>query len=279
MSEDGKSENTDERQACVIVAFPEIEGLKSDVEKLRAELSMLIVEHDELVLVQCKNIEMAYMLAIGGLEYKSYEIECAILRLKRKAELIQAKKNHEEKIVLPRIEEILDSEFADYQEKLDKQIADMNAATQRWGRGKALSDGDARELKKLYHAIVKSSHPDLHPDLGHAKAQLFRNAVDAYKNGDLDVLRAIGAMLVEPALPGPTPPMSRYMMEKERLSGSIQAIRDRIAEIKTKFPYTMKTLVQSPETTKERKAELEESIKRSNETLAAYAAKIDEMLR
>jgi Mg2+ and Co2+ transporter CorA len=82
-----------------IILYPEFDTLKSEVEKLRTELSMLVLERDELIYVECRNIGMAYMLAVGSLEYKAYEIECAILRLKRKAELIQARKNRQEKIV------------------------------------------------------------------------------------------------------------------------------------------------------------------------------------
>jgi len=278
MNEDKNSESPDERQASIIIDFPATEKLKSDVEKLRAELSMLIFERDELAHVQCKNIEIAYMRSIGGLEYKSYEINCAILRLKRKAELIQAKVNRQEKVVLSNIEKTLNSEFAEYQEKLNKRIADMNAALER-GRGRPLSDEEASELKKMYHAIVKSLHPDLHPSLDKAKAQLFQNAVDVYKSCDLDGLRAISAMVAEPAPLGAEPAMPQYIIEKEHLTKLIQLVKDRIAEIKTKYPYTMKALVQSPEKIKERRAELEESIRQSNETLAAYAAKIDEMLR
>jgi seryl-tRNA synthetase len=218
------------------------------------------------------------MRAVGGLEYKYYEIDCAIRRLKRKLELIQAKKNRQEKIVLSDIEKNLDSEFADYEEKLNKRIADMNAALRR-GQGRPLSDEETREIKKLYYAIVKLLHPDLHPDLGEAKTQLFHNAVNAYKNGDLNGIRAISAMVAEPILVGTAPRMAQYITEKEHLSKLIQEFNDRIIEIKTKFPYTMKMFVQNPKKINERRAELEESIKWSNEMLAEYAAKIDEMLR
>ena len=126
---------------------------------------------------------MAYMLAIGGLEYKAYEIECAILRLKRKAELIQANKNRQEKIVLSKIEEVLDFEFAEYKAKLNEQVDKMNAALER-SKGEVLSDEENRELKKLYRAIVKSLHPDLHPNLSDAKINLFHNAAMAYENED-----------------------------------------------------------------------------------------------
>ena len=80
-----------------VIVFPDFEKLKSEVEKMRTELSMLLLERDELQFVICKNIETEYMLKLGSIEYKAYEAQCAALRLKRKIELIQAKKNRQEK--------------------------------------------------------------------------------------------------------------------------------------------------------------------------------------
>lgn len=257
----------------------DFERLKSEVEKLRTELSMLVLERDELLLVESKNIETAYMLSIGALEYKAFEIECAVLRMKRKAELIQAKKNRQEKVVLSKIEKLLDIVFAEYQAKLNERIEKMNAAIER-SHGRLLSDEETRELKSLYRAVVKALHPDLHPDLSAAKMQLFQNAVAAYGNGDLDGLRIIAAMVAEPApfYDGPDA-TAQLTKEKERLSTLLRKVKDRIAEIKSEYPYTMKPIVKSPEKTEARKAELQEYIARLRETLAAYTAKIDEMLR
>ena len=262
-----------------IMLHPVYEKLKTDVDKLRAELFMFVFERDDLLYQECKNIEIAYMLSIGALEYKAYEIECAILRLKRKGELIQAKKNRQEKIVLSQIEAILDAEFAEYQEKLNEQIKKMNAALE-FSQGRLMTAEESREFKKLYRSIVKALHPDLHPDLSDAKIQLFFNAVKAYEHGDLNGLRAIAAMMSESALPANESDELEFLInEKERLKKLLQTIKDQIEEIKSKYPYTMKSLVQSPEKTKARKIELEKYIKQLNETLAVYTAKIEEMLR
>ena len=109
-----------------VIVFPDFEKLKSEVEKMRTELSMLLLERDELQFVICKNIETEYMLKLGSIEYKAYEAQCAALRLKRKIELIQAKKNRQEKVIISVIEETLDNEFAEYQKQLNEQIDKMN---------------------------------------------------------------------------------------------------------------------------------------------------------
>ena len=263
-----------------ILKFPsDFETLQAEIAKLRVELSMLVLERDTVLHQECKNIEMAYMLSIGALEYKAYRVECMILRLKRKIGMIQAKINRQEQIVLDEIEASLDVEFAEYEARLNEQVHKMNEALER-SRARLLTQEESHELKKLYHAIVKALHPDLHPDLSEAKIRLFHNAVEAYKHGDLDGLRIIEVMVSESA---DTPKISNKFAilkrEKERLTRLLQCVQDSIAKIKSEFPYTMKSLVNSPEKTAIRKRELERQIVELNEALTNYTAKVETMLR
>ena len=99
-----KDDKGKEFSAEQVIVFPGVENLKKEVEKMRTELSMLLLERDELLLVICPNIETDYMLKLGSIEYKAYEAMCAMLRLKRKIELLQAKRNRQENIVLIDIE-------------------------------------------------------------------------------------------------------------------------------------------------------------------------------
>mgnify|MGYP004686023699 FL=1 len=262
-----------------VIVFPDFEKLKNEVEKMRTELSMLLLERDELQFVICKNIETEYMLKLGGIEYKAYEAKCAALRLKRKIELIQAKKNRQEKVIISAIEETLDTEFAEYQKQLNEQIDKMNDALKR-SKAEDLSDEDNKKLKKLYRKIVKALHPDINPDVSQAQVQLFDNAVSAYKNGDLGTLRIIGEMVGNSPLPEQhKDALTQLNEEKERLQNLLKAIRDSIEQIKSEYPYTMKDIIEDEEQTEQKKKELENILSQYNELISIYKAKIEEMIR
>ena len=262
-----------------VIVFPDFEKLKSEVEKMRTELSMLLLERDELQFVICKNIETEYMLKLGSIEYKAYKAQCAALRLKRKIELIQAKKNRQEKVIISAIEETLDSEFAEYQKQLNEQIDKMNDALKR-SKAEVLSNEDNKKFKKLYRKIVKALHPDINPDVSEAQVQLFDNAVSAYKNGDLNTLKIIGEMVGNSPLPEQhKDALTQLNEEKERLQNLLKVIRDSIEQIKSKYPYTMKEIIEDEEQTEQKKKELENILRQYNELISIYKAKIEEMIR
>ncbi|MBQ7249334.1 MAG: molecular chaperone DnaJ, partial [Deltaproteobacteria bacterium] len=199
-----------------LIPFPGFEELKNEIEQLRTELSMLVLERDDLRLVVCKDLETIYLLHFGALEYRLYKTQCEYLRLKRKAELIQAHINRQERIDLERIGHKLDAEFAEYQQKLDERIEQMNAALEH-GKSAWISAAEANQLKKMYRKIVKALHPDLHPELTDAQKQLFLNAVEAYEKGDATSLEVIAAMVADAgAFVAPDAPDARTAMLKEK---------------------------------------------------------------
>jgi hypothetical protein len=262
----------------IIILHPDIEKLKVEVEKLRTELSMLVLEKDQLLLVECKNIEMVYMLSVGGLEYRAYEIECAVLRQKRKIELIQAKLNRQERVNPAEIDEILDIEFEKYQDKLEKQLNRLNDALER-GKAKELSKDDTQELRRLYRIIVKALHPDLHPNQSEGKMELFYHAVKAYEQGDLKAMEIISQTLSKDLAPDDEAGNQVFLMkEKKRLVELLESVKARIATIKTEYPYTMKAFVANTEKITERKAELEKLIKHLEEVMGSYTKRITELL-
>ncbi len=261
-----------------IVYLSEYENLKSEVERLRTELSMLVLERDELKLVICKNIEMEYMLELGALEYRVYETECTVLRLKRKVEMIQAKKNRQEKPDIANIDRQLDIEFTAYQEQLNEHIAKMNDVLDRNNDCTSVSDKELAEVKKLYRRIVKALHPDLHPDLSQEKIGLFIRALKAYEHYDLENLRIIDAMITEDSIEVThDDPIKALTDERDRLQKLIKRVKERIEKIKSEYPYTLLEFVTNKEKKAARKQELEKQLESNEVTIIVYKKIIEEM--
>ncbi|MFR6448382.1 MAG: hypothetical protein ACLUN8_00920 [Peptoniphilus grossensis] len=79
-----------------IIEFPDDKRAREKIQELKKTLENLVFERDNLKFVICENIKTAYMLSFGSLEYRLYKAYCHYLRLKRKRDMIQAKKNRQE---------------------------------------------------------------------------------------------------------------------------------------------------------------------------------------
>lgn len=235
---------------------------------------MLLLERDELVLVECKNIEMTYMISLGSLEYRAHELRLAATRLKRKTELIQAKLNRQESINMEQIEKDLDLEYGEYVEFLNDEIDKMNNALERTN-GEILSEEETCEIKKLYRSIMKT----LHPDISSEQLSLFHNAVTAYENGDLDTLRIIGTMVSDSPLTSISEDsLTELINECTRLSNMIEKVNNDINKIKSEYPYILKTIIESEEKTADKKEEFEGYIKYWSSAVNHYESEINRLL-
>ena len=266
------------KSANEIILNLEYENLKNELLKKRTELSMLVLQRDELKYVICKNIETKNMLELGNLEYRLYQSECIIMRLKRKVELIQMRINRQEKIDVSAIDKLLDEQFREYQQKLEEKIKKMNEAIER-NNGEVLTEQQVKELKKLYRAIVKALHPDLNPNVTKQQIKLFQNAVTAYKNGDLQTLRIINEMISNNhSEDDNTDNIEKMRNELIRLDRMISSINGDVEKIKSEYPYTMKDILFDKEQLNQKKQELKDNIDQCDELVSFYKTKIQNLL-
>lgn len=266
-----------QEQNNALILSEQQEKLKKAIEKMRVELSMLILEKDHLQLIEYKNLEMQYMLEFGMLEYQTYKLQCKMLRLKRKMELIQMRRNRQEEIDFDAIEDQLEREFEEYQTLLNEKINQMNGAMLR-NRAEFLSEQETKELKRLYRIIVKQLHPDFNEDLREAQKELFYKAVFAYETGDLESLQMIAQMLDSQKEPEQENSLQSLQREKEHLEQMIAKVNAQIEQLVSQFPFTVKYLLFDSEQANSYKQQLKELNEYYKQSIVIYKARIKQLL-
>ena len=260
-----------------LITNPEHVKLREEVRSMRNKIVQLLQERDRLLLVECKGIEARYMALVGALECEAFREEVAYRRAKRKMEMLQALFNRGEHAPEWKIEELLDEEMAQYQQRLDDRMEKLNQMVSSGGAG-GFPAATEEELRKVYHKVVKALHPDLNPDLSDQEIELFQWAQNAYENRDLATLKTIAdALRTDRDLPED---MTRgdLIRERERLVEIASDIRGSIAKIKSEYPYTMKDLINDEEWVQQRREELQQQIDDFIKIRKTYEERIKEML-
>ncbi len=262
-----------------LVLHPEYVKLLSELEELRSQLTELLSMHDELLFHVCKNIEAEYMVKVGSLEFKVFQQECQVLRLKRKIELIQMAINRQEPYDINFIERLLDKEYAEYRQKLNDQAAQLKAAIDRI-EAHALSPAETAELKTIYRSLVKRLHPDINPDQSDRERAMFLKVTYAYENGDLDLLRTLDIVTgeIDPISPYTgAAKLDKLRQSKSTLEEKIASVAERIDTIRSTFPYNQKEFLANKDKVKKLQIMLQQRLKNLAETLSQLNRRLHEM--
>ncbi|GHV78509.1 hypothetical protein AGMMS49944_03000 [Spirochaetia bacterium] len=229
--------------------YPEYEKHQRMIRELKQELAALILEQHELEFHTRKAAEAEYMLKLGSLEYKAFELNCKVLRLRRKHELISAAVKSRELIEVSRIDAQLVTEFNAQNEKLSESIGWVNEALAHRFSGNILSEDTAVELRSLYAVLLKKLHPDLHPVQNEETEKLFSAAVEAYRNADVSRLKALCVSVEDrkELMDVTVGSMDNLLHTEQQLQGMIGTLRKAIGAIKNSWPCNQKDLLEDEE--------------------------------
>lgn len=170
---------------------PTAEELRHAIREVRADILDIVTAIEDIRLQQFPQIYNDYAIKIGCWEKELLEAEVAARRSKRRYALMQAQVNQGNAPQYENIETQLDEEFADWTERAEEAQAAYEQAL-AWHLARVpMAPADTEELHKLYRTLMKRLHPDVHVGEDEKRAEYFALAQNAYRDGDLKVLRSL----------------------------------------------------------------------------------------
>ncbi len=271
----------------IVPSRSEAESLRLEIMRLRAEVLDLTAERDRLKYRVCPAILADYNRRIGQIELEIMEAVLRVRKLRRMIEVLQAARNRGEDPDYEEAVRTADSEYRAYEQEVHEKAEEYRNASAGRTYGQADSDGnqdtengeeedqqgadkydreDKEELGALYRRIMKELHPDVNPDITPEELDLLHQAMEAYKNGDIETLRKIAAILdgrsIEDKVIEEIDQLRRIRDDLAFLKESLLA---EIEDIKTSFPYTLKDFLNNKEAVRKKQEELRETLARWQE--------------
>lgn len=249
-------------------------GPADERDRLREELARRLTVEHELIDIVRPHLLARYQEKIGAWELRRLEAQTAARRARRKVELARAALNRGAVPDWAEIENVLEGEFLRWQQVVREAAARLAAA----GRYLAnlLGPEEDRELKRLYHALVKALHPDLHPERGDASSDLWHRGQEAYARRDLGALRALILLAADRDEPMPDEAGS-LRRDCEVLALQIAAVERRIREIEQAPPFTWRSQLDDDAWIAERRAALDSEIGEFEQLAAGFERTLAEI--
>jgi len=259
----------------------EFEEAKRKLEELGREYAALLAEYDELTGTVRANLESEYMMLIGRKEHQLFSLQIHLQQLKREIALYQAAANQGKSVSGETVRRIIEKEFAEYRTLLHEQQKKIRQA-EALHFAKKLSAAESKELKELYHDLVRKLHPDLNPGLPPEAGVLWQKIVEAYKSWDWQELNMLADMAYElldrkeiriRELTG----MDAVLEQQQKISAKIGTVKLKIQELRSRPPFTYEKLLSDPGAVKAKRRELDELKAQFEEHIRLLSAMRDEL--
>lgn len=247
---------------------------KSDIIKIENEQDNL-ARYEKLLLrrdtvrKEAEQYLIKYFHEFGDLMVKSFELKIECIRKKKTIAYCQQQINHGKKVDGDQLDRFINREMAAYYADLDMMIQHNKAVKE----SKSISEYDVYKVKKLYHALAKLIHPDLHPDLASDNkiAEYWQRIAIAYEHNMLEDLEELD-FLVRKYLD------ARGYSETETLipdlPKKIEKVEREIERITSTEPYLYRLLLQDETAVDNKKIELKDEI----DSYRNYSKQLDEIL-
>lgn len=241
-----------------VVLHPAVAAKLAEIQQLRADLGVLIEEREALF-KRRDYILARYAQSVGHLEYELYRVQVAVAELRYRIGFLQRLINRGKPVTTTdhrKLDLLVNQEFEKSRENLvSREKALRESEGYLASLVEVLADDEALELKTLYRRLCMKYHPDMGGERHPQWEQRWNALQYAYRNGDLELLRALAGAAEEVEL---TPPDDLHA-EIKRLKDCLEAQRKVIAEMLASPPYTYEAQLDDATWVKHKQKELKQA--------------------
>ena len=255
-----------------------IEAMQNEIAELRHNLAELIFEIDQSIFHESKYLEKEYMEEIGHLELKSFKIQCSILRIRRKIEIVKELIDNNRYLDLEFVEKILDIDFEEYNTMLQEQTNLLKLAL-RQTELFTLSDAEEDKLCTIYKELINTLHPDLNLQQAEAATELYNEGVTAFSKKDLTALQNVLERSFCLKSPVPVITDSALLLQtKAALEKIIMDLQEQQSFLFKSFPFVNINLLRDEDQLTAKIYELNEHISYYETHLARFESQLKELI-
>lgn len=244
-----------------------MEIIKSNIEKTDIEEYRNMIIQKENIKKEGIMWERKYYKEFGDLIKQSFELKVECILLKKQISFCQSKVNKNE--IINR--QSLDDYLLSYKDKYQKQIDDLTSTINEAKKERVCAtESEYLEIKQIYRKIVKTIHPDIHPELFEKLEiqNLWNQVEEAYFGNDLDGLKSLDLLV-------------SLAVDEDINDIDIPDIKDRIIDLKSQIkellenkPYIFKNIICYPE----EKIKVSEQLEKEIDDYKEYKDKLEKML-
>jgi len=240
-------------------------ALRDVIRQVRRELSELLFEQQQLLLVQGPNLEARYQSLIGKYQSELEQTQLDLRRARRSLELRRASLVRGESLDLVALERQLDGELWQYRRRLQDQKDKQEASEQRLRKLRSAETSAA--MRSLYRQLVKRLHPDLHPSQTPQQQQLWFDVQKSYQWGDWERLETLLAVSEDEFEETPE--------ELQRLQNRLKQLSLDLQQLRQTFPFSLAQQLEDKAWIEQQVAQLKLEIVLERQRLA----KVDSVLQ
>jgi len=245
-----------------MILHPDGVALARRRDELRTELGALLERVDRCQLVEVPWARALYDEKMGRLELAHLQLRARNASLRRRLAMLIARRNRGE-LVTP---EVLEGIAAQVERDLDAWWQEVREKERQLREGHswlAAGPGDpmrAAVARRLYRELCRALHPDATGGETEEYARHWRTVQTAYKEQDVEVLRAVDSLLRKGQHDSAPQSAGDLLEECDRLEARIRAQLERLEGLQKSPPLSLRALLEDPAQVAQKQAAIRASI-------------------